>query len=196
MDFWSCSCCRVKGFVEVRATLLLIPSTMTMDANISLISMMDFQSGSDSQQFCFVFTLDTVGRSKGKIHLSWIQGAFVDSKCNKCSVDMPERHFVINTVAWRNLRGCSGWAGGIIVVGDCFCVWSYLCWSIFLFIPDSFLIRSFDGQSKEHLTIRELVPFPLQIQLQAKYFSPCLKFSSFYLQRVESIASSCCIYCY
>ena len=50
------------------------------------------------------FMLHTVGRSKGKIHLSWIQGAFVDSKCNKCSLDMPERHFVINTVAWRNLR--------------------------------------------------------------------------------------------
>ncbi|CAK9062127.1 Patatin-like phospholipase domain-containing protein 4 (Protein GS2) [Durusdinium trenchii] len=34
----------------------------------------------------------------GKIHLSWIQRAFVDDKCNKCSEDMPERHFVINTV--------------------------------------------------------------------------------------------------
>eukprot|EP00435_Cladocopium_sp_Y103_P034106 s635_g8.t1 len=42
--------------------------------------------------------LKTILRSKGRIHLSWIQRAFVDDKCNKCSVDMPERHFVINTV--------------------------------------------------------------------------------------------------
>lgn len=42
--------------------------------------------------------LKTLLRSKGRIHLSWIQRAFVDDKCNKCSVDMPERHFVINTV--------------------------------------------------------------------------------------------------
>jgi hypothetical protein len=28
----------------------------------------------------------------------------VDDKCNKCSVDMPERHFVINTAAWRRFR--------------------------------------------------------------------------------------------
>eukprot|EP00913_Durusdinium_trenchii_P005455 g5083.t1 len=41
----------------------------------------------------------------GKIHLSWIQRAFVDDKCNKCSEDMPERHFVINTVNYSLVIG-------------------------------------------------------------------------------------------
>ena len=60
----------------------------------------------------------------------------------------------------------------------------------FLFIPDSFFIRSFDSRSKEHLATRELVPFPLQIQLQTKYFSPCLKFSSFYHPQKKKL--TCC----
>jgi len=105
VDFWSCSRWRVKGFVEVRATLLLIPSTSLWTR---LFHFIDFDDGFSIRftfpAMLFCFMLHTVGRSKGKIHLSWIQGAFVDSKCNKCSLDMPERHFVINTVAWRNLR--------------------------------------------------------------------------------------------
>lgn len=51
--------------------------------------------------------LKTILRSKGRIHLSWIQRAFVDDKCNKCSVDMPERHFVIDTVNYSLIFAAS-----------------------------------------------------------------------------------------
>ena len=140
------------------------------------------------------FTLHTVGRSKGKIHLSWIQGAFVDSKCNKCSLDMPERHFVINTVAWRNLRifWMVSYLLGIVFVDD----HTYLCWSIVCSsrIHSSFLVLMARARS---------IWLPGSLFLSPSDSIACEVFYShvsssllFTIQWVESIASLCFIHYY
>jgi len=36
--------------------------------------------------------------TSGRVHLSWISDATVDLGCHKCSVDTPERHFIVSTV--------------------------------------------------------------------------------------------------
>ena len=35
----------------------------------------------------------------GRVHLSWISDAYIDEHCRRCSVDTPERHFVVSTDA-------------------------------------------------------------------------------------------------
>lgn len=53
---------------------------------------------------CFHVLLAVCCRSKGgRIHLSWIQSAGVDQKCDKCSEDMPEKHFLIETATLSGL---------------------------------------------------------------------------------------------
>lgn len=44
----------------------------------------------------------------GRVHLSWISDAYIDEHCRRCSVDTPERHFVVSTVNYSlTLRAAS-----------------------------------------------------------------------------------------
>ena len=40
----------------------------------------------------------------GRVHLSWISDAYIDEHCRRCSVDTPERHFVVSTAALHRTR--------------------------------------------------------------------------------------------
>ncbi|CAE7838862.1 PNPLA4 [Symbiodinium sp. CCMP2592] len=60
-------------------------------------------AGSQASQEAFLHRLTC-----GRVHLSWISDAYIDEHCRRCSVDTPERHFVVSTVNYSlTLRAAS-----------------------------------------------------------------------------------------